>query len=402
MTFLNFTLPAFLLVPSTEKYEREQQCLSHLHARYHKIQKSEDFLRYKRLNDYVSSPDYKRDLNQIRTLQYHRSKEEKMERRAAELRKYPEVRHYRKTGDADSGYVKEYINLQEHIHTPSFKKHKAYLKNKKRHRQSEPYQKFLEYKRLSGSDNIKAYFHLHKKYKDLFDKMDQTKTLFEDEFCGNELNRHWSSIPLQCEHTFQQAYSQNEELHCVTPGNNIEQQGGVMHIYTRRENAEGMAWDKNAGFIPRRYQYTSGVLTTGTYLQICTGALEVRVRFPNVKNVYHSCWLGSKRRLPFVIGFTYCNKTLEMGVYGEDGTSSSKRKKISFNANTYYVFRLEFTSQHIVWSINGKRIFKSRHPLKNALSLGFSSGVVGQTDNETLPASFEIDRIRVFKSPLQQ
>ncbi len=400
MKFFTYSPPAFLLVPSTEKYEQKWRHVDRLYARYKEIQSSEYFERYKELNDYVSSPEYKEELAQILALKYHGSKEEKMERRVAELRKYPEVKHYRKTGDTGSEYVKEYLDLQEHIHTPSFKKHKAYLKDKKRHLQSDPHQKFLEYKRLAKSKDIKSYFHLHKKYASLFAEIEKAKVLFDDEFRSTDRAAHWSVNPLQSEYIFSKAYSQNDEMHCVTPGTNVEQRAGTLRILTRQEEIKSMAWDKNHGFFPRQYHYTSGLVSTVKNFQLQKGTIEIKVRFTNVKNVYHSLWMNGEIRLPFLSCFIYCNKMLEMGMYAESGEAYSKVKKIAFNAKKFYVMSIEINENVIVWRINGKKISECSNKLTTPLSIGLASGIVGETNNAKLPAVFEIDWIRVFDNPI--
>ena len=400
MSLFNFSPPAFLLVPSTEKYERKWNRLSRLYARYHEIQKSDHFLRYEDLNRFVSSPEYHQEIMQIRSMNYQGSKEQLAERRLADLKKYPEVKEYRKTGEMGSGYVQEYMDLQEHVHSPSFKKHKAFLLNRRRHLTSDSYQKQVEYKRLSKSRDIKEYFSLQKKYRTLFSELEGLKPLFEDEFRSLGIAPHWSVNSPQSIHTFQQIYSQSEELSCITQGTNIEQRNGVFRIYTRHEDANGMAWDQKFGFVPCEYQYTSGLVSTAENLQIERGSIEIKLRFTNVKNVYHSLWLGGAERLPFLSGFTYCNKSLLMGAYTQDKKAYVKQKKIALSDDQFYVLNIEITNGAITWYINGKKMAECANILKTPMSIGLSSGIIGATDQMKLPAVFEIDWIRVYNNPV--
>jgi hypothetical protein len=387
----------FFSLPSTQAYEQKRMLRDTMYARFHDIKKSDDFKRYVELKEYVESPMYRKELATIRTMSYATSKERMLERRWKELRRYPEVKRFRKTGvESDMEYVREYIDLDDKLTSPSFLQHKAYLKNKKRHLQSEPHFKFLEYNRLCKSEFVRQYYKIEKKYAAVFTEMERWTTVFHDEFLDETLAPQWDTKPYWRELMLEQNYSSNREEHALSDGANISLKGGggVAQIITRHEDAASVAWDEKMGFIPREFSYSSGMLSSAHRLQMKFGKLEAKLAFPNVKNIYHVFGLGSGRNTPEISIVHYCNKRLIMGAYLADRMVSLV-KKLRLHNNHFYIFRLERTTKSLKWYINGKKIFEGRNPTTEPLYIAFASGVIGKTEDEKLPALFEIDYVKL-------
>jgi len=387
----------FFPLPSTKRHERKRLLLETMYARYHEILRSADFKRYQELKEYVESPKYRNELEAIRALSYKTSKEYLLEKRLKELRRYKEVKKFRKSGvDSDSEYVREYINLEDKTNSPSFLQRKAYLQNKKRHTQSEPYLKLKEYERLVKSEYLKQGFRIEKKYTAAFTEMERWKTVFVDEFTNAALAPEWDTKPYWSSVLFDRNYSHNAEEHLLSEGKNIQLVSDVVQIVTRHEAATGLAWDEKLGFIPRAFDYTSGMLSTAGQVEMQYGRLEVKLCFPNVKNVYSACWLGSGHPSPTISVAHYCNKRLVMGAYTTD-KSGSVTKKLRLQSNTFYVFQLERTADMLTWYINGKKVFECANPSAKKLYIALTAGVLGRTGNKKLPAAFECDYVKVEK-----
>jgi hypothetical protein len=381
--------------PSTQAYEHRRLVHETMYARFNDIKRSDDFRRYEELKAYVESPRYRKDLAVIRSLSYRTSKERLQERRWKELRKYREVKKFRKTGvESDAEYVREYIDLAEKLASPSFRQRKAYLKNKKRHLQSDPYLKFLDYRRLEKSEFVRQYYKIKKKYADIFAEMERWNTVFFDEFLDEKLAGHWNTQPYWTALMLEQNYSSNREEHFLSDGANIQLKPGIAQIVTQAEAATGVAWDEKMGFIPRDFSYTSGTLNTAHKFQMKYGRLEAKLSFPNVKNVYHIFGLGSGRYTPEISVAHYCNRQLIMGAYMADKASAWLKKRRLSN-NHFYIFRLDRTTKYLKWYINGKKMYECKNPTTEPLYITFASGVVGRTENEKLPAAFEIDYVKL-------
>ncbi|MDR3134432.1 MAG: family 16 glycosylhydrolase [Prevotellaceae bacterium] len=383
------------LIPSAEAYERQQLLYETMYARCNEIKKSDNFARYNELKTYVQSPEFTSELNHIRSLSYKTSKERLLEKRLREVRRYSEVKKFKKTGErSESEYVQEYIELQNKITSPSFRQHKAYLKNKKRHRESEPYLKLVEFKRLAKSKYIKEYFKIQKKYAAVFEERAQWKPTFEDLFHHERLSSQWDTKPYWSGAILSQNYSFNSEEHFLSDGKNLALSGDALQIIVRKETAAGTAWDETSGFIPREFPYTSGMVSTAHRFQMGNGRLEAKISVPNVKNIYSAFWLGSEKNMPAISIAHYCNHRLVVGAYTA-GNTSSESKRLTLRSGKCYIFQLERTDRTLTWHINGKKIFECANPIKQPLYIAFTAGVLGNTHDQKLPVAFEIDYVKL-------
>ncbi len=385
----------FSKIPSTQAYECKRHLRETMYARYHDIKKSENFIRYEELKHYVASPEYKTELNHIQSLSYKTSKEYIQERRYKELKQYKEVKSFRKSGvDSDSDYVKEYIELENKVTAPSFRQRKAYLLNKKRHQQSDPYQKYTEYKRLKKSDFVKQYNRIRDKYTAVFAEMEKWETVFCDEFHQKQLSANWDTKPYWSMAMLAQNYSHNTEEHYLSDGQNVLINGDALQIMTRKEPAAGVAWDGKMGFIPREFPYTSGMISTAQHVEMGYGRLEAKLCMPNVKNVYGAFWLGSQQQTPAISIANYCNKRLVMGAYLPDRATAFTRKW-KLKSNHFYIFQLERTPETLTWYVNGKQIAACPNPISEKLYVAFAAGVVGATNDSKLPVPLSIDYVQM-------
>ncbi|MDR0582035.1 MAG: hypothetical protein LBG31_03625 [Prevotellaceae bacterium] len=385
----------FSAIPSAEAYERKQHLYETMHARYNDIKKSDNFARYNELKAYVQSPEFISELNHIRSLSYRTSKEHLLERRLKEVRRYPEVKKFKKTGEhTEDAYVQEYIELQNKITSPSFRQHKAYLKNRNRHKESEPYLKLVEFRRLAKSKYIREYFKIQKKYAAIFEEQARWKVTFEDVFHQERLSPQWDTKPYWGETILSQNYSPNTEEHLLSDGKNLTLSGDALQIIVRREAATGTAWDETKGFIPREFSYTSGMVSTAHHFQMTNGRLEAKISVPDIKNIYCAFWLGSEKSRPAISIAHYCNHRLAMGAYTA-GNTFSTLKKLTLHHGRCYIFQLERTDKTLTWLLNGKKVFECANPIKQPLYIAFTAGVLGKTHDHKLPATFEIDYVKL-------
>ena len=386
----------FSTIPSTKTYESKQHLYETSYARVRDIENSNDFGRYLELKTYVESAEYKNAIQTIRSLSYKASKEYTEEMLWKKLRKNKEVKEFLKKGvESDSDYVKKYIGLDEKLSSSVFLEQKAYLKNKNRHLDSEPYSKFKEYQGLQKSEAIKQYYQLQKKYAAVFVEMERWNTTFCEEFSDNKVPAQWDTKPHWTSAILEKNYSHNTEEHCLTEGKNIQVIGNVAQIVVRRESCSGTAWDEKMGFVPRDFSYTSGILSTAQKFQFGYGRLEAKLCIPNVKNIYSVFWLGSEKPTPAISVAHCCNKRLIMGAYSTSENASTTKKKGLLSDSNFYIFRLERTEKMLVWHINGKKMYECANPTKEPLYMIFTAGVIGKTNDNLLPSAFEIDYVKI-------
>jgi hypothetical protein len=386
-------------LPSTRRFERKRHTVEQLHARFHDIQSSEDFKRYMTLKTYVESPEYTADLDQIKRLTYRNSKEYLMRKRYRELKKHKEVKAYIKKGeDNNTPILNEFISLYDEVRASAFKQRVVYLKNKKKHKQSDPYKCKQEYKHRKRSAMIKQYVRLQKKYASVFHEIDRWKVVFEDNFHDGKLAEHWNTKPFWSTSQLSENYVQNVEAHGLDE-QNVFIQGGVLNIVTKEAAHTGLAWDEKYGFLPGHFNYTSGVINTAGHFQIKPkqGKIEVKLRIPAVTNTYHACWLNCGKKTPAVSLFNFCNNKYEIGIY-QDEYDDKLCRHVKLNHNHFYIVQLEWDENYITWRINGKQIAQKPNTVDLPLHLNITSGIIGKVRNAKLPAHFEIDHVKVFET----
>ncbi|MDR3184724.1 MAG: hypothetical protein LBT49_04895 [Prevotellaceae bacterium] len=386
-------------LPSTRRYERKRLTLDELHARFHDIQSSEDFKRYMSLKTYVESPEYITDYDRIKRLTYRNSKERLMVKRYRELRKHKEIKAYTKKGeDNDSPLLREFIDLHDEVRSSAFKQRVVYLKNRKKHKQSDPYKCRQEYRQRKRSTMVKKYFRLQKKYAAVFAELERWKIVFEDHFRDEKLAEHWNTKPFWSTRQLSESYVQNFEAHGFD-AQNVYIQGGVLTIATTKTATASLAWDEKYGFIPGHFNYASGTVNTAGHFQTQPkqGKIEVKLRVPAAKNVYHACWLNCAKKTPAVSLFNFCNGKYEIGIY-QDEYDDKLRRPVRLNRNKFYIVQLEWDENHITWRINGKKIARKANSIDLPLFLNITSGVVGKAPASKLPVHLELDWVKAFET----
>jgi hypothetical protein len=385
-------------LPSTRRFEHKRLTVDQLHARFHDIQSSEDFKRYLSLKTYVESPDYTADLEQIKRLTYRDSKEYLMEKRYRELKKYKEVKAFIKKGeDNDSSILSEFINLHDEVRSSAFKQRVVYLKNKKKHKQSNPYRCRQEYRQRKRSSMIKQYLRLHKKYAATFQELERWKIVFEDNFYEDKLAPHWSAKPFWSTRQLSESYVQNFEQHGLRD-QNVRLQGSVLTIITHETPHAGLAWDEKYGFLPAHFNYASGIINTAGSFQTKPkhGKIEIRLRVPAVTNTYHACWLNCGKKTPAISIFNFCNNKYETGIY-QDEYDDKTCRYIKLIPTRFYVVQLEWNEDYFTWRINGKKIAQKPNTVNIPLFLNITSGIVGQVRAAKLPAHFDLDWVKIYE-----
>ena len=201
-------------IPSTSAYEKQLFDLERSYAHFMEIKESDEFNRYLFLKQYVASSEYKKELNEIKSLSYNNSHEKLVSRQYEKVKNLKEVKHYIKTSEGEElSNVNTFIKLRDEVKSPEFIQRKEYLKNKKRHKESKPYLEGIEYKQLQKSEMVKAYYKLEKKYAKQFAEQEQWVSKLYDDFSKPDIDAgRWLTKPYWAEILMQGSYSQNNEI----------------------------------------------------------------------------------------------------------------------------------------------------------------------------------------------
>jgi len=391
--FSNLRL-AWGYLPSSRRYEKKCRQMDDRYAHFHSIAASDVFQRYLTLDAYINSSNYRTDIKRIKSLKYKDGPEDLQLQHYKELKKHREVKKYLKKG-IDSGLpiLQEFMALDSLVHSDNFKQRVAYLKNKNKYKESQAYKQFLEYRRLKKSSTVKEYFALQKKYKAEFHERDTWKLLFSDEFENQQLGQHWSTLQDAGLGTLRTSYVQNSEYHTLD-ADNISIVENRLRIALNATEQEGLAWDEKLGFLSRDFNCSSGVVNTANLFHLRYGKIEVKLRAPKLKNVYHAFWLNTVTPTPAISLFNYCNNHLVTGIYQATGADQS-RHRLRLDRQDFYIIEMRWSKKMITWKINGKEIARKANTVDIPLFLQLAAGAVGEIPIEKLPQYFDIYWIKV-------
>lgn len=368
-------------------------------------------VRYKEFKDVVESTAYKanRKLHKKNNSdEYQKELAFKELSKDAEIKLYVNAMGKRIFKDyfklEGSEKVNKYNELKEYMLSNEFIDRKTYLQSNKKYEQSAEYAKEQEYNELTKSERIVWYKSLENSKK--FDDIKRWELVFSDDFNSAKLDREkWMTRYFWGEALIQKNYSLASDRHYYTDDKNIEFENSLLKISTRQEQAEGLAWDLKMGFIPKKFDYTSGLISTGESFRQKYGRIEAKVRFSKTPGVYHAFWLVGEKMLPHIDIFrkNAKNTTSQGSVFSPaDGAAkplTGKSKLGGFNFDTnFFILSIDWSPEKIIWKINGVPYMESTKNIPNTeMYLVFSSGVTGKEQPEQLPATFEIDWVRCWK-----
>ncbi len=369
-------------------------------------------VRYKELKQIVESPDYVRHRNEHKrnnSDEYQKEIEYNTLKHDSELKKYLKLKNSKPFKDyfelEGSDKVKRFFELEKYLSTEEFKTKKQYLLSKNKFEQSEAYKKFTEYNSLNKSQKIVWFKSLENSTS--FDEIKRWELSFSEDFSDKKLDtKKWITRYFWGEALLNKSYSLAADRHSYTDDKNIEINNSILKISTRKENAEGLAWDIRYGFVPKEFEFTSGMISTGQSFRQLYGRFEAKIRFTKAPGIYHAFWLVGDKMLPHIDVFRLNGKNnpvVQGSLFTENGAGKNpnavKSTVGSFDfGSSFFILSIDWSPTKIVWKINGIPYLETNKNLPDAPAyLVISSGVVGQTNDSMLPVTFEVDWIKCWK-----
>lgn len=367
---------------------------------------------YNQLKEFVESTEYKRDRKNHKK---DKTDEYQKELRYNELKKNADLKKFLKLGKwkpllmflqvVESEMLQRYGELKEHVNSSEFKERKDYLQRKDKYKNSEAYLKEQEYNTLHNSDKIKWFFSVKKGNK--FDELKAWQLAFYDDFEKKSLNADnwltkffWGDVILHKSYSFS-----NGVLNNYTDKGNIEIENSVAKLITKKEQSEGVAWDRKYGFVPKTFQYTSPTINTGHVFRLDEGKVEAKVRMSCVPGVSHVFYLTGEKVLPEIDVFLKndSSQSTLLGSYFWQNSGNKIQKSITKIGGLklqqkYYIVGVEWNSKSVIWTLNGTpfKVEINQNP-GTPLYLVFASAVNSKIDESKLPATLEIDWVKCWK-----
>lgn len=338
-----------------------------------KIQKKSDaeqWNRYKQLKDKESLKQY---------FKFEKSKA---------FRTYQEVQN-----GAD---LKRLQTLEERVNSAEFKAEKANLLDKKRYEKTDDFKKLQEFEAMKKSDAFIKFFQQQKK--NPFHELEQWELTFSDEFTGNSLdtdkwitNYYWGNQLLG------NNYSHTDDYHAFTD-KNISINNSQVQLKAKKEQAAGLVWNKQLGFVPHQFNYTSGILSTGKSFRQKYGKFEAKIKVSNAKQLQNAFWLLAEQSTPHIDILKTTNNKLMAGNHWQHNKNINsnhfKIKGVDLSKG-FFIYTFEWSANKMVWKINDVVVKTVTEGVpQEPMFLNFALAV---KDNQSPTGEMCIDWVRCYQ-----
>lgn len=378
---------------------------------YKRLDGSDELKKYEKLAEYVNSQAF---TEQKSSKEFKDSDAARKEQEFNSLKNSASVKGYFKfKSSADlenfqrldgSEEIARYEELEKFVESDEFKQVKDYmaLSGQKKYEQSEEFKLEEEYLELKKSEKINWYLKLKKQNE--FSKITDWDLTFEDDFSGGSIDsKKWMSRYFWGEMLLKDTYALPGDQHFYTDGKNVELGDGKLRIVTKHETAEGKIWNPVAGFLQKEFNYTSGLLSTGMSFRQKYGKFKVKVKFSGA-SLRQSVFMVAEKILPHVdlvkVEKGKANFGSFWGNIAEKNGVNKKvtRKGASKFSSDFFIYTVEWSPEKILWKINDLEIMSQTQGIpEDPMYLVLSSGVTGDVGGHQLPASMEVDWVRVYK-----
>ena len=382
---------------------------SNLLKLYREAAGSHNLKKYGELKLYVDNEQYRSRVDFLKDKKkFEKSEAYKKWKKYKELKNDADIRFFMKYEKSDvfknylnvkdSFELKRYLELLEVVSSQEFLERKAYLEDNKKWEKTREFEDEMKFRELKNNPQLKKY--LEDKERDSFRFFREWEVSFEENFVSSGLDKEkWSLMPLWAEKLLGRNYSMPGDLHAFTVGKNIKT-GGKLIIETRHENIESLVWEMPAGFVSRKFEYTSGMISSAKSFWQSDGIFEAKIKFNPVKEVVSGCVLQgeNKSQRVFLLEMGAKNR-LGIAQTGNNGKQELEGIDISnLNKNKWYIFTVEKTSHTFTWKINDTEVLKlERNGIDSPLHIDLMTLVLDPISGSKLPVQFQTKWVRCYK-----
>lgn len=386
-----------------EKYGKSSK-----YRRFKEIENSGELRNYQQLLDETGSDDFRKGMEKAqKELNELNDKQTRLDR----LRKSAPIRsHFKfegasafKTFNEFSGSkeLKDFEDLGNYLDSEEHKETMQRLDEEEKVAAARQ----KEYEEFRDSDKYKWY--LGVKDSDKFDEIKRWHLTFEDDFSSSKLDvDKWITRYYWGDKLINDSYALDRDLAFPANDNNINIAGKILKIEVRQEKTEGKVWQPPFGFVPKDFEYTTGLISTGKNFRQKYGKFEAKIRANYSKPLDFNFWLASDKILPQVNVMRVDSKKTKIEVshhWGDAGAeakvekSSGEMKGLDASRD-FFIYTLEWSPEKLVWKINDVIVHEQTQGIPNEeMYMVFNVGLTKKPSAGDLPASMEIDWVRCYK-----
>ncbi len=364
--------------------------------------KTRSILRFEELDKLVKSPEFlaKKNMKPItfkdseeykKLLEYKRIKGSLEIKEFYKFKSSKEYANYLKTDD--SSRLKRYYELKDFVATQDFKQRKEYLQDTRRFEKTEMFKEIKEHDKLKKNADIIWYFKIKDSNK--FDILKQRELTFSDEFEGEKLDtKKWLTNYYWGDKLFKDRYSVESDLQAFTEKENFEVRNSILRINTKPQKITGKVWSAASGFTTKEFNYTSGLINSGSSFRQKFGIFSAKIKLgnPAAKNAF---WMLAGKMTPHIDICRTSGGKVWFDYFSTNGSKSNASVGSRYSGD-YFIYTLEWTSDKLVWKINGTEVFSQtsgvpQEPMYVLFAGGLDKPINGMT-------SMEIDWVRVYQA----
>ncbi|WP_066627484.1 glycoside hydrolase family 16 protein [Labilibacter marinus] len=381
-----------------------------------KLESTSEIKEYLQLKQFVESEEF----NQLKTKKvidendvpfkksdaYNQAQSFKKKKRSGNVKRYIKLLKIDKSKHAEelkeTSEIKSYLKLKSYVESSEFEDIRTEMNDKNRFKKSKEFQLIEEYKTLFKSEDV-VWF-LKTKEHNPFKNIDKWNLTFEDDFDSPKLDENkWITGYYWGKALMNDNYVQANEKQFFKH-ENIELRDSCARIISKNESCKGKVWDAQFGFVPKDFEYSSGIISTGQSFRQQFGRFEAKIKFNHVAPAAHTFWLLSEKMTPQVnilkTPENAKNKFEAANFWSKDGQVSedSQSLKIPGSAEEFFIYTLDWAKDKMVWKINGVTVHTitqnvPQEPMYISLSTHFTS----EPKQDKLPVSMDIDWVRCYQ-----
>jgi beta-glucanase (GH16 family) len=277
-----------------------------------------------------------------------------------------------------------------------FKARVAYLEDNHKWEKAEEHAKEVRYAELKKSPQLVNYLKYNSS--NAFDFFRNWELVFEDRFKSGKLDTtNWTTQTHSASQTLGRNFSQLGDLQAFTEGRNVSVELNTMKIEVRKEKTRGMQWQIPFGFMEQEFDYSSGVVSTAGTEWWKHGILEAKVKYAPSAHLIDAIYLLGEQNSPQI-------NLIEMGVKNRvglltkssDGIQAECESISGLKVGEFYIFRLEWNAQSLVWKINEREILTLSNSVP-AFKMHLNAASIVVSEPTELPHRFEIDWVRFYQ-----
>ncbi len=295
----------------------------------------------------------------------------------------------------ESYVITEFEDLKKICADEKFIEANEFWKNKDRWKTTEEYKTEQRYYELQSTPDIKFYSETDPKS---FVDIDKWLLTFEDKFEGDSVNAEvWANGYYNRAESLKKLYSFANEKQANTDGANIQVNGGNLRVITKPEKVKAVAWNATSGFTMKEFDYTSGIINTGSSFQQANGLIKAKLRINGSTDISHACWLGTDGKLPHINIFCYNGKNITVNNFIADGKEVAMDKEVisGISPTDFYIYSLEWTPTELIWSVNNVEVFRVNKNVPNkSMFLSLNSFI--SENQKGGSGALEVDWIKVY------